>query len=91
MSDPTKTPSLDRVSAAAWAGRLVLAICIFGAALIILFLPMWQSGHLKVQLGLACSNMTAHMRQQPTSNAGFALAVAQPECWPTAANMRSAP
>jgi hypothetical protein len=54
-------------------------------------LPMWQSGHLKVQLGLACSNMTAHMRQQPTSKAGFALAVAQPECWPTEANMRSAP
>jgi hypothetical protein len=91
MGDPTISASPERVSAAEWAARFVLASFIFGIVLFILFWPMWQSGALKVQLGLACGNMTAQMRQQSMSGVEFARLVAHPECWPVEASTRANP
>jgi hypothetical protein len=85
MGDITTSASPDRVSAAEWVARCVLASFIFAIVLFILFWPMWQSGALKVQLGLACGNMTAQMRQQSTRGVDLARLVAHPECWPVEA------
>jgi hypothetical protein len=89
MGDLTTSASPDRVSAAEWVARCVLASFIFGIVFFILFWPMWQSGALKVQLGLACGDMIAQMGQPRTVSAGFAHAVARPECWPVEAKTDS--
>ena len=86
MGDPTTRTSADRVSAAAWAARFLVACFIFAAVIFILFWPMWQSGALKVQLGLACGDMIAQVAQPRTTSVGFTQAVARPECWPPQAN-----
>jgi hypothetical protein len=90
MADPTTIASLDRVSTAAWVARFVGATFIFVAVIFFLFWPMWQSGALKAQLGLACGDMIAQMRQHRVTNAGFASSVANEECWPVEAKARFA-
>jgi hypothetical protein len=73
----------DYVSAAG-AARLIGATFIFVVVVFILFWPMWHSGELQVRLGIACGDMIAQIRQQPTG-VGFTQAVAYAECWPTQA------
>jgi hypothetical protein len=90
MGNPTINASSVRVSAAGLA-RLVGATFIFVLVLFALFWPMWHSGELKVKLGVACGDMIAQMRGQQTNNAGFTLAVAQPECWPMEEHRRPSP
>jgi hypothetical protein len=91
MGDLTTTRNPARVSPAAWVVRFAIASGIFLAVIFILFWPMWQSGHLKVQLGLACGDMLSQIRRSQTTNSGFILAVAQPECWPIDTNTRPSP
>jgi hypothetical protein len=75
--------------AAAWAARIVVVISL---VLFLLFWPILVDRHSSaptVRLGVACSNLAARMRQQPSvTSADITQVVAHPECWSEQANTR---
>jgi len=85
----TRLTRRDRLLAAAWAVRIVGVISL---VLFLLFWPILVERHSSaptVRLGVACSNMAARMRQQPSAaSADITQVVAHPECWSEQANTR---
>ena len=81
MYSTTKLTRPDRLLVAGWAARII------GLIFLLLFLLFWpilverHSDGPALKLGVACSNMAARMRQQPTGGADLTQLVANPECW----------
>jgi hypothetical protein len=88
MRDPTiRLTRPDRASDAAWAARIVGVTFIFLLLLFVLFWPILAERHsdrLMVKLGVACSDMVAHIGQAHASGGDFTQhwPTVHPECWP---------
>jgi hypothetical protein len=76
----------DHASAAAWAARVIGVTFIVLPLLLALFWPILverYSDRPTVKLGVACSDLVAHIGQVPASGSDFTQhwPTAHPECW----------